>query len=334
MNIPWWLWVVTLVAVVAVFAIDLLILGRRPHEPSRREVTVALSVYISLAVLFGLGVWAFSGGRYAGEFFAGWLTEYSLSVDNLFIFLVIMASFGVPRRYQQYALMVGIVMALIMRAVFILIGAAAINRWSWVFYIFGLFLIYTAFQMAKQNFGGDDGHEEEYRPNAVLRFVQKRFAVSDSWSSGTKLRAVVNGKTVFTPMFIVIIGLGTADLIFAIDSIPAIFGLTQEPYLVLMANVFALMGLRQLYFLLGDLLKRLVYLGFGLAVLLGFIGVKLILHAMHENSLPFINGGEPFNVPEIPIMVSLGAIVGILGVTALASLIKSKSDARRQQRAL
>ncbi|MFK5635376.1 MULTISPECIES: TerC family protein [unclassified Ornithinimicrobium] len=324
MTVPPWVWIVTLVVVAIIFAFDLLVLGRRPHEPSRREVSVALSIYVGLAVLFGLGLLITSGGQLAGEFFAGWLTEYSLSIDNLFIFLIIMAKFGVPRKYQQYALMVGIVMALVMRAIFILVGAAAIERWSWVFYFFGAFLIYTAVKLAKENIGHDDTEDEEYQENALLKMIERRFPVTQSWDGGTKLRIVEGGKRVLTPMAIVIIALGTTDLLFALDSIPAIFGLTQEPYLVLMANVFALMGLRQLYFLLGDLLKRLVYLGLGLAVLLAFIGVKLILHAMHENDLSFINGGEPFDVPEVPIWLSLTAIVLILGVTAVLSLLKTR----------
>ncbi|GGK74579.1 TerC family protein [Ornithinimicrobium pekingense] len=328
MTVPSWVWILTLVIVAVIFAFDLLVLGRRPHEPSRREVSIALSIYVALAVLFGLGVLVTNGGQLAGEFFAGWLTEYSLSVDNLFIFLIIMAKFGVPRKYQQYALMVGIVMALIMRAIFILVGAAAINQWSWVFYLFGAFLIYTAVKLAKENIGHADEEDEEFQENALLRAIEKRFPVTQSWDGGTKLRVVENGKRVLTPMFIVILALGTTDLLFALDSIPAIFGLTQEPYLVLMANVFALMGLRQLYFLLGDLLKRLVYLGLGLAVLLAFIGVKLILHALHENELPFINGGEHVPVWDIPIWFSLGAIVVILGVTAIASLAKTRGRAR------
>ncbi|RIK16617.1 MAG: tellurium resistance protein TerC [Acidobacteria bacterium] len=327
MTVPPWVWILTIALITVVFAFDLLVLGRRPHEPSRREVSVALTVYVGLAVLFGLGVLVVEGGQLAGEFFAGWLTEYSLSIDNLFIFLIIMAKFGVPRKYQQYALMVGIVMALVMRAVFILIGAAAIERWSWVFYIFGAFLIYTAVKLAKENLSHDD-EDEDVPENAVLKFVERHFPVTQSWDGGTKLRVVEAGKKVLTPMAIVIIALGTTDLLFALDSIPAIFGLTQEPYLVLMANVFALMGLRQLYFLLGDLLKRLVYLGLGLAVLLAFIGVKLIIHALHENNLPFINGGEPFHVWDIPIWFSLGAIVVILGVTAVLSLLKTRKDNR------
>ena len=328
MTVPSWVWILTLVVVAVIFAFDLLVLGRRPHEPSRREVSIALSIYVGLAVLFGLGVLLVSGGQRAGEFFAGWLTEYSLSIDNLFIFLIIMAKFGVPRKYQQYALMVGIVMALVMRAIFILVGAAAINQWSWVFYLFGAFLIYTAVKLARENIGHGDEEDEEYQENALLRAIEKRFPVTQSWDAGTRLRVVEDGKRVLTPMFIVILALGTTDLLFALDSIPAIFGLTQEPYLVLMANVFALMGLRQLYFLLGDLLKRLVYLGLGLAVLLAFIGVKLILHALHENELSFINGGEHVPVWDVPIWFSLGAIVVILGVTAIASLATTRGRRR------
>lgn len=327
-QVPLWVWVVTLVVVAAIFSFDLLVLGRKPHEPTRREVSIALSVYVALAVLFGIGVWFFEGGQYAGEFFAGWLTEYSLSVDNLFIFLIIMAKFGVPRKLQQYALMVGIVMALVMRAIFILLGAAAIDKWSWVFYLFGIFLIYTAIKLAKESLSGDGDEGEDFQENALLRWVEKRFPVTQSWSGGTKLRVVESGKRVLTPMAVVIIALGTTDLLFALDSIPAIFGLTDQAYLVLMTNVFALMGLRQLYFLLGDMLKRLVYLGIGLSVLLAFIGVKLILHAMHENELPFINGGEHFDVWDIPIWFSLSSIIVILGVTAIASLLKIRRDAR------
>ncbi len=253
------------------------------------------------------------------QFFAGWLTEYSLSIDNLFIFIIIMAKFGVPRKYQQEALMVGIVLALVMRAIFIFVGAAAINNFSWIFYLFGLFLVWTAFKLAKEGSNDDD----EYEENRLIKLVEKRFPATDQWH-GIKVVVKENGSRVVTPMFLVIIALGTTDLLFALDSIPAIYGLTQEPYLVLTANIFALMGLRQLYFLIGGLLQRLVYLSYGLAVLLGFIGLKLILHAMHENELPFVNGGEHIEwAPDIPILVSLGVIVGILAVTTVASLVAS-----------
>ena len=320
MDVPTWVWWTTIIVTMSVLLFDIVIIGRRPHEPSTKEVSIGLAVYVGLAVLFGIGVWVLAGHQYGTEFFAGWLTEYSLSVDNLFIFIIIMAKFGVPRQFQQEALMVGIVLALVMRAVFIAVGAAAINEFSWIFYLFGLFLVWTAFKLAKEGTNDDD----EYEENRLIKWVETHLPATDQWH-GVKLFAKQNGSRVITPMFIVILALGTTDLLFALDSIPAIYGLTKEPYLVLTANIFALMGLRQLYFLIGGLLKRLVFLSYGLAVLLGFIGVKLILHAMHENELPFLNGGEHITwAPDIPILASLGVIVGVLAVTTVASLIASK----------
>lgn len=323
MNVPLWLWYVTIGVAAVALIFDIILIARSPHRPSTKELTLALSFYIGAAIVFGLGVWYFEGGQFAGEFYAGWLTEYSLSVDNLFIFLLIMANFAVPERLQQFALMIGIAIAIVLRGIFIAVGAAAINRFSWVFYIFGAFLIYTAFKLAKSGESDDD----EYEENRFMKFMERRFPATQDFD-GTKLFVKNGAKRLATPMFFVILALGTTDLLFALDSIPAIYGLTKEPYLILVANLFALMGLRQLYFLLGGLLQRLVYLSIGLAVLLAFIGVKLLLHALHENTLPFINGGEHLNVPEIPIAVSLGAIVVILGVTTIASLAKSKKDAR------
>ncbi|HET7667675.1 MAG TPA: TerC family protein, partial [Mycobacterium sp.] len=296
---------------------DVIVIGRRPHEPSRRETATYLTIYIGLAVAFGLWVWFFHGSQFGLEFFAGWLTEYSLSVDNLFIFLIIMASFKVPRIYQQQALLVGIILALVFRGIFIALGAVAINQFSWVFYVFGAFLIYTAINLVRDNDHDDDAD------NYVVRFASRHLKLTDKWA-GLRLWVKDNGKRLMTPMFLVIIALGTTDLLFALDSIPAIYGLTREPYLVFTANVFALMGLRQLYFLLGDLLKRLVYLSQGLAVILGFIGVKLLLHALHENELPFINGGEHVPVPDIPTLLSLGVIVVTLVITTAASLYKTR----------
>jgi tellurite resistance protein TerC len=322
----WWL---TVGITTAVLLFDIVVIGRRPHEPSRREVSVALGFYVGLAVVFGIGVWFFAGHQYGTEFFAGWLTEYSLSVDNLFIFLIIMSKFGVPKELQQNALLVGIVLALIMRGIFIAVGAAAINNYSWVFYIFGLFLVYTAVKLAKE--GSED--EDDFEENRLIKFVERRFPATAEWH-GTKILSKENGKRVLTPMFVVILALGTTDLLFALDSIPAIYGLTREPFLVLTANIFALMGLRQLYFLIGGLLERLIYLSYGLAFLLGFIGVKLILHAMHENELSFVNGGEHISwAPDIPIWLSLVVIVGTLAVTTVLSLMKSRSmeNAERDQ---
>ncbi|CDP88028.1 MULTISPECIES: TerC family protein [Mycolicibacterium] len=318
-------WIITLAVTIAVLLFDVVVIGRRPHEPSTRETATALSVYIGLAVAFGVFVWLFHGSQFGLEFFAGWLTEYSLSVDNLFIFLIIMASFKVPRVYQQQALLVGIILALIFRGIFIALGAVAINQFSWVFYIFGAFLVYTAINLVRDTDHDDDGD------NGVVRFARKHLRTTDKWD-GLKLwirEGGANGTKLMTPMFLVIVALGTTDLLFALDSIPAIYGLTQEPYLVFTANVFALMGLRQLYFLLGDLLKRLVYLSQGLAFILAFIGVKLVLHALHENEVPFINGGEPVHVPEIPTLASLGVIIVTLAITTVASLYKTRvRDAR------
>jgi tellurite resistance protein TerC len=322
--LTWW---VTIGVLVIFLIVDVAVIGRRPHVPSMKECAVALSLFVGLAVAFGLWVWWHSGGQYAGEFFAGWLTEYSLSIDNLFVFLLIMRKFVVPAKYQQSALLVGIVIAIVLRGVFIALGAAVINEYAWIFYLFGLFLIYTAIKLAREGQSDDDEFEE----NRFLQWVKRTFPVSTDYT-GTTLTTREAGKRLLTPMFIVILALGTTDLLFALDSIPAIYGLTKEPYLVLTANIFALMGLRQLYFLIGGLLQRLVYLSVGLSVLLAFIGVKLILHALHENNLPFLNGGEPLAVPEIPILVSLGAIVVILGVTTVASLVKSAHERSKERK--
>jgi tellurite resistance protein TerC len=320
-DVPSWVWWLTIGLTTAVLLVDVAIIGRRPHEPSRRELVTALGTYISAAVLFGAGVWAISGARYGKEFYAGWLTEYSLSVDNLFIFLIIMSKFGVPRQYQQKALLIGIVLALVFRGTFIAVGAAAISTFSWIFYLFGAFLVYTGFKLAFQ--GPED--EDEYSENRLTRWARTVLphTAGGDWGGG-KVWTRRSGALLFTPMFAVVVALGTTDLLFALDSIPAIFGLTQEPYLVLTANVFALMGLRQLYFLIGALLERLVYLSYGLAFLLTFIGIKLVLHAMHENTLGFINRGEHIEwAPDISIEVSLGVIVGTLVITTLLSLWRS-----------
>jgi tellurite resistance protein TerC len=310
-------WAVTVGVTLAVLLFDVIVIGRNPHEPSVRECITALSVYVGGAVAFGIWVTAHHGTRYGIEFFAGWLTEYSLSVDNLFIFIIIMASFKVPRQFQQQALLIGIVLALVFRAVFIALGAVAINQFSWVFYLFGLFLIYTAWKL------GQDADHDDDAENSVVRFARTYLNTTDEWH-GVKLLVKNGAKRVLTPMAIVVVALGTTDLLFALDSIPAIYGLTQEPYLVLTANIFALMGLRQLYFLLGDLMQRFVFLSQGLAFILAFIGVKLILHALHENEVPFINGGRSVHVPEIPTLAGLGVIVVTLVITAIASLWKTR----------
>ncbi|MGW4467355.1 TerC family protein [Micromonospora sp. NPDC004704] len=320
-------WIITLVVLVGVLLLDLLIIGRRPHEPSIKESSLWVGFYVVLAVLFGLGVWATSGGRFAGEFYIGWLTEYSLSIDNLFVFVVIMGRFAVPRQYQQTVLLIGIILALVMRGGFIAAGSALVSEFSWVFYIFGAFLVYTAISFLRQG----EMDAADVKENALVRWSQRHLPLSNSFN-GTKLTVMSEtGKRLFTPMLLVLIAIGTTDLIFALDSIPAIFGVTKEPYLVFTANVFALMGLRQLYFLLGGLLDRLVYLNVGLAVVLGFIGVKLVLEALADNSLPFINGGDHVGwAPHIPIWLSLTVILGSLIIATIASLLKASKDRKRE----
>jgi tellurite resistance protein TerC len=315
--VPVWLWFATIGGLAAIIIADLFLVDHKPHKVTIKEATRWVLFYIALAVVFGLGVWYFAGGTYAGEFFAGYITEYSLSVDNLFVFVIIMSSFAVPAIHQHRVLLVGIVIALVMRGLFIAVGAAAINALSWVFYVFAAFLIYTAVNMVRQGVAGGD---EEWTEPRVVRLVRRVVPVTEDYH-GSKITVRIGAKRWATPMLIVMIAIGLTDLLFALDSIPAIFGLTQEPYLVFTANAFALMGLRQLYFLLGGLLNRLIYLPYGLAVILGFIGVKLVLHALHENELPFLNGGQPIPVPEVGIGLSLSVIVGVLVITTVASLI-------------
>ena len=320
MEVHLYAWTITAIVMVAILVVDVLIIGRRPHEPSMTEAGIFVGIYITLAVAFGFGVWAIAGARYAGEFFAGWITEYSLSIDNLFIFLVIMTKLKVPRQLQQFALLVGIILALIFRGIFIALGAAAINRFSWIFFLFGGFLIWTAVKLYL-DYRKHEEDTDELPDNPALRFVRRRFKATKEYR-GRKLTVVENGKRVITPMLIVIIALGSTDLLFALDSIPAIYGLTQEAYLVFTANVFALMGLRQLYFLLGGLLRKLVYLSVGLSIILGFIGVKLILHALHSYHLA---DWAPWD-GKIPIWVSLTVIIVTLTITTVASLVKAKYD--------
>lgn len=325
MEVQGWVWGVTIVTLLAILLIDLVVIGRRPHIPSLRECTAWVICYLAMACAFGIGLYFVVGPTPATEFFSGWITEYSLSVDNLFVFVIIMSRFAVPRAYQQETLLVGIVMALVMRGAFIAAGAAVINRFIWVFFLFGIFLIYTAIRTATHR----DGELEEFKENAVVRYARRVLPISRGYGNG---RMVVHedGRRRFSPLLIVMITIGTTDLLFAFDSIPAIFGLTREPYLVFAANVFALMGLRQLYFLLGGLMERLTYLNIGLGVILAFIGAKLIMEALHENDLPFLNGGRPIEwVPEVPTWLSLVVIVGALALTTAASLIRTGHQTRR-----
>jgi tellurite resistance protein TerC len=311
-------WVVTLGATTAVLLFDVAVMARRSGEPTMRRCAIALSAYIGLAVLFGIWTWYFHGQQYALEFFAGWITEYSLSIDNLFIFVIIMTSFNVPEVYQRQVLFVGIVIALIFRGILIALGAAAIQRFSWVFYLFGGFLVSTAVRLAR-------GVEHDANvENAAVRFARNHLNATDGWH-GLKLYVKEGSQRSMTPMFLVIVALAVADLIFALDSIPAIFGLTREAYLVFAANVFALMGLRQLYFMLANLLQRLVYLSKGLSVILLFIGIKLILQALRENDLPFINGGKHVNVPQVPTLLTLAVIAVTLIVAAAASVYATRA---------
>ncbi|WP_268985206.1 TerC family protein [Streptomyces sp. CC228A] len=314
------MWVVTVLGLLALISVDFLI-GRKPHDVSVKEAGIWTVVWVVLAVLFGVGLIFMGESQASGEFFAGYITEKSLSVDNLFVFVLIMAKFSVPSHLQQRVLLVGVLIALVMRAIFIAAGAAIISTFSWVFFIFGAFLIYTAWKLIKE--ASSDEPEEEFEENRLLKAVEKRFGVADRYH-GTKLFIRVNGKRVLTPLMVVMLAIGTTDLLFALDSIPAIFGLTQDPYIVFTANAFALMGLRQLYFLIGGLLKKLVHLSYGLSVILGFIGVKLILHALHESGV---------HVPEISIPVSLGVICGVLVITTITSLIASRRLAAAEQSA-
>jgi tellurite resistance protein TerC len=320
MHVTSWVWAITLVGTVTFLSVDVFVVGRRPHEPTIGEAGRHLLFFVGAAMLFSVGVVLVAGADYGAQFLGGWLTEYSLSIDNLFVFLIIMTRLRVPRPLQQHALLIGIVIALVLRGLFIGAGAAVINTYGWVFYLFGAFLVYTAVRLARDN-GGD----EQYTEGRAVRWFRRHVPSTADYREG-RLTVREAGRRLATPMLIVVVALGTTDVLFALDSIPAIYGITQEPYLVLTANVFALMGLRQLYFLIGGLLERLVYLSRGLSVLLAFIGVKLILHALHENTLPFLNGGAPVAAaPEIPIWLSLAVIVGILAVTTAASLIKARS---------
>ena len=319
-------WLALAIIVTGLLMVDFIGHARRPHPPSIREAIGWTSGYTCLAVVYGLAVWGSEGRTYAGQFYAGWLTEWSLSVDNLFVFILILSAFRVPRDFQQKALLLGIATALVLRLVFILAGAALIRHFSWVFYLFGAFLVYTAVKQLLDARKDDDTEEDAtaYVDNSVTRFVRRLLPTTDGFV-GNKLIHRHAGRTMITPLLIVVIALGTADLMFAFDSIPAIFGLTSEPFLVFSATAFSLLGLRQLFFLIDGLLSHLVYLPYGLAVILGFIGYKLVNHALHENTLPFINGGEPVTaLPEPSTEVSLGLIVATLALVAVTSLIHTR----------
>jgi TerC family integral membrane protein len=307
--VPLEVWIATVIGLVLIVVLDLAVIARRDHAVTIKDATRWVVFYVVLAIAFGIGMVLLGPGHTGGEFFAGYITEYSLSVDNLFVFVLIMARFAVPAIAQDKVLYIGIVLSLLMRAVFIFAGAAAIEAASWTFYIFGAFLIYTALRLVLEG----ENDEADFQEGALLRTLQRGLPLTPDYSAD-KLVVRREGRRLLTPLIIVIVAIGVANVVFALDSIPAIFGLTKDPYVVLTANAFALMGLRQLYFLIGGLLERIVYLNVGLSVILGFIGIKLIIEALHGSGFT--------TIPEIGIVASLAFIVVTLAVTAIASLAK------------
>jgi tellurite resistance protein TerC len=331
-NIDLSVWLITILAFSVVIVGDLVYQIRNPHEPTFKESAIQSSIYVALALLFTFVIAHFWGGQYAGEYIAGFITEKSLSVDNLFVFLLIFTQFKVPRKLQSEALLVGIVIALIMRGIFIAAGAAFIENFSWAFYVFGAFLVVTAVKILIDTIKDlkPDDHVDEYEGSKLIKFLEKHMRTTKEYH-GTKLSIIQNGKRFFTPLMLVMVAIGFTDLLFALDSIPAIYGLTNEPYIVFVANAFALLGLRQLYFMLSGLMERLKYLGLGLAFILGWIGLKLVIHALHKNELAFINGGEPVKyLPEISTELSLGVILATLVITTTWSLLATRKVKRAE----
>jgi tellurite resistance protein TerC len=327
MNVAPWIWYLSVAIISIVIVGDLVYQIKRPHEPSFKEAAIQSTIYVGLALLFTFVVSDVWGGQFGSEYLAGFITEKSLSVDNLFVFLIIFTKFRVPRHLQSEALLVGIILALILRGIFIALGAAAIERFSWVFYIFGAFLVYTAFLLVWDTFKKEE--EDKVPGGKIVALIKSRFRTVDEYH-GTKLTIIKNGQRYITPLLLVMIAIGFTDILFALDSIPAVYGLTKEPYIVFMANAFALLGLRQLYFLLSGLMERLKYLAVGLSIILGWIGVKLVIHALHKNELPFINGGEYVkSVPEISTELSLGVIISTLTITTIVSLIATSKDKKK-----
>jgi TerC family integral membrane protein len=319
--VPPAVWILTGLGFVAIVVLDLVVIARRKSAVTMRQATLWVVFYVALAALFAVGLFVFKSGTSGSEFVAGYITEYSLSVDNLFVFIIIMARFAVPTLAVDKVLYIGIVVSMLLRGIFIAAGAAAISAASWVFYFFGAFLIYTAVKLALEG----ENDEEDFQENALLRGLRRVLPMTSEYS-GPQLATRVNGKRMLTPLVIVIAAISVANVVFALDSIPAIFGLTQDPYIVLTANAFALMGLRQLYFLIGGLLERIIYLNVGLSVILGFIGVKLVIEALHGSHIDHL-GAIP--LPEIGIATSLLFILATLTVTVGASLAKTRLDARR-----
>jgi len=317
-------WLALAAIILTMIAVDIVGHVKTPHEPTMREAAWWSVGYVAVAVVFGVivtGVW---GGEYGEEYFAGYITEKSLSIDNLFVFVIMISSFRVPRKYQQEVLLAGIVIALVLRLLFILAGAALIENFSWVFYLFGAWLLWTAIAQAREGVEKPEEHDDGYTPSRFVTLVSRMIPMTDGFVGG-KLVHRHAGRTMITPLLLCVIAIGTADVMFAVDSIPAIYSLTAEPYLVFAANAFSLLGLRQLYFLIDGLLDRLVYLHYGLAAILGFIGLKLINHALHTNEVPFINGGRHWDVIAEPsISASLGFIVVTILITVIASVLASR----------
>lgn len=321
-------WLALAAIIIVMIAVDIVGHVKTPHEPSMKEAAWWSVAYIAMAIVFGLIVWGVWGGEYGQQYFAGYITEKSLSVDNLFVFVIMISSFRVPRKYQQEVLLAGIVIALVLRLVFILVGAVFIENFSWIFYIFGAYLLWTALSQARQGVEDENLEDEEWRPTGLVKLVARVIPMTDGFVGGKLLHRHA-GRTMITPLLLCIIAVGTTDVMFAIDSIPAIYSLTSEPYLVFAANAFSLLGLRQLYFIIDGLLDRLIYLHYGLAAILGFIGFKLVNHALHTNELFFINGGRQWEViPEPSTAASLGLIVVVVLVTVVASVLGSRRRAR------
>ena len=321
MLVPPLVWALTIAVIVAMLAYDFFFHVRKPHEPTLAEAARWSALYVGIAVAFGIGIWVLGGGEAGQAYFAGYLTEKALSVDNLFVFLIIMGSFAVPRMLQQKVLLFGIAVALLARTAFILAGAALVQEFSWVFYVFGAILLVTGVQLLREHGPKDQAD------NVAVRLATRFLKTTDQYH-GDRMTTRENGRRRLTPMLLVMVAIGGTDILFALDSIPAIFGLTQDVFIVFTATAFSLLGLRQLYFLIDGLLDRLVYLSYGLAAILAFIGAKLVLHALHENSVPFVNGGQPLQVVEVSTALSLGVIIGVLAVTVLVSLVSPAGRAR------
>ncbi|GLW07837.1 tellurium resistance protein TerC [Microtetraspora sp. NBRC 13810] len=308
-DLPGWAWPATIGLVAVLLTVDFLVAARRPHAVGMPEATAWSVFYIAVALLFGVALWRIAGPAAGTEYYAGWVVEKSLSVDNLFVFVIIMARFSVPAEYQQKILLFGIVAALGLRTVFIVLGAAAVSAFSWTFLLFGLLLIYTAVQLVRHR-----DEDPDIEDNALLNLARRVLPATGDFHGG-RLTAKEEGRRVVTPLAFVFVAIGSTDMLFALDSIPAVFGITREPFIVFAANAFALLGLRALYFLIHGLLLRLVYLSLGLALILAFIGVKLILTFLHEDVSAAI--------PHVPTVLSLGVILVVLTVTTVASLVRT-----------